>query len=192
VTLLPLSLLAMLLAGAFSGAQAASVPVVLYPPDLTLSSQPVIPLHAVREEGKAPIRVTVNGKPIGTMIGASVQKGEAPLVPGLNRLNIGGKPVRVYYRAGSPGGQLAIKGGKGKPPMVFRSYYLHPAMEEGCGNCHVDEGGKLRRKDQKTACYGCHDDFGKGGKPGIFLHAPVAAGECTSCHDPHFSSRSKL
>lgn len=185
MTLLPLSLLITLLAGAFSGAQAASVPVILYPPDLALSSQPVIPLYAVRKEGKAPLRVTVNGKRIGTMKGATVQKGEAPLVPGLNRLNIGGMPIRVYYRAGSLGGQLAIKGGKGRPPMEFRSYYLHPAMEEGCGSCHVEEGGKLRRKDQKIACYGCHDDFGKGGKPGIFLHEPVAAGECTSCHDPH-------
>jgi len=192
MTLLPLSLLVTLLAGTFSGVQAASVPIVLYPPDLTLSSQPVIPLHVVRKEGQSPIRVTVNGKPIGTMSGARVQKGEAPLVPGLNRLNIGGKPVRVYYQAGSPGRQIAIKGGKGKSPMVFRSYFLHPAMEEGCGSCHVEEGGKLRQKDQKTACYGCHDDFGMGGKPGIFLHEPVAAGECTSCHDPHFSARSKL
>ena len=189
---LPLSLLVALLAGAFSGAQAASVPIVLYPPDLILSSQPTIPLYAVRKEGKAPIRVTVNGKPIGTLSGAGVQKGEAPLVPGFNRLNIGGKPVRVYYRAGSPGGKLSIQGGKGKPPLVFRSYYLHPAVDEGCGGCHVEEGGKLGRKDQKTACYGCHDDFGKGGKPGIFLHEPVAAGECTSCHDPHFSALPKL
>ncbi|MBP2669063.1 MAG: hypothetical protein H6Q80_1265, partial [Deltaproteobacteria bacterium] len=137
MTLLPLSLLVTLLAGTFSGVQAASVPIVLYPPDLTLSSQPVIPLHVVRKEGQSPIRVTVNGKPIGTMSGARVQKGEAPLVPGLNRLNIGGKPVRVYYQAGSPGRQIAIKGGKGKSPMVFRSYFLHPAMEEGCGSCHV-------------------------------------------------------
>ena len=192
MTFLPVWLLVTLLSGAFTGVQAASVPVILYPPDLTLSPQPVISLYAVRKEGKAPIRVTANGKPIGTMKGATAQKGEVTLVPGLNRLNIGGKPVRVYFQAGSPGGQLAIKGGMGKPPMVFRSYSLHPAMEEGCGSCHVEERGKLRQKDQKTACYGCHDDFGKGGKPGIFLHEPVAAGECTSCHDPHFSARSKL
>lgn len=177
---------------AFPAAHAASVPVVLYPPDLTLSSQPVIPLHAVRKGGKAPVRVTVNGKPVGAMTGATVLKGEAPLVPGLNRLNIGGKAVRVYYREDSPGGQLTVRGGKGARPMVFRSYSLHPAMEEGCGSCHVEEGGKLGRKEQKTACYGCHEDFGKGGKPGIFLHEPVASGECTSCHDPHFSARAKL
>jgi len=67
VTILPLSLLITLLAGAFSGTQAASVPVVLYPPDLTLSSQPVISLHAIRKEGKASIRVTVNGKQIGAI-----------------------------------------------------------------------------------------------------------------------------
>jgi predicted CXXCH cytochrome family protein len=126
------------------------------------------------------------------MTGATVQKGEAQLVPGLNRLNIGGRVVRVYYREDSPGGELTVKGGKGEPPMVFRSYNLHPAMGDGCGGCHVEEGGKLGRKDQKTACYGCHDDFGKGGKAGIYLHGPVAAGECTSCHDPHFSARPKL
>lgn len=192
MALLPLSLTVMLLTGIFSGVQAASIPIVLYPPDLTLTSQQAIPLHVVRKEGQSPIRVTVNGKSIGTIKGARVQKGEAPLVPGLNRLNIGGKTVRVYYRPGSPGGQLAVKGAKGKPPLVFRSYHLHPAMEEGCGSCHVEEGGKLGQKDQKSACYGCHDDFGKGGKPGIFLHEPVAAGECTSCHDPHFSARAKL
>jgi predicted CXXCH cytochrome family protein len=192
VTLLFLSLLAASLAGAFPEAQAAPAPFVLYPPDLTLSSRPVIPLYAVRKEGKAPVRVTVNGKPTGAMTGATVLKGEAPLTPGLNRLTIGGKAVRVYYRGDSSGERVAIQRGKGNPPLVFRSYYLHPAMEEGCGSCHVEEGGKLGRKDQKTACYGCHDDFGKGGKPGVFLHGPVAAGECASCHDPHFSARPKL
>jgi hypothetical protein len=54
---LPLFLLVTLLAGTFSGVQAESVPIVLYPPDLTLSSPPVIPLHAVRKEGQSPIRV---------------------------------------------------------------------------------------------------------------------------------------
>ena len=190
--LLSLSLLAALLAGPFAATQAASAPIVVYPPDLTLSSRPVIRLYAFRKEGKAPIRVTVNGQPSGAMKGSGAQAGEASLVPGLNRLNIGGKQVRVYFREGSPQGKFALEAGKGKRPLVFRSYSLHPALEEGCGSCHAEEGGKLRVRDQKTACYGCHDDFGKGGNPEIFLHEPVAAGECTSCHDPHFSARSKL
>jgi len=168
-------LLATLLSGAFTGAQAASVPVILYPPDLTLSPQPVIlctPFgrrgshrsgHRERETDRYHER-------------SHHSEGRGPTSSRTQRLNIGGKPVRVYYRAGSPGGQLSIKGGKGRSPMVFRSYYLHPAMEEGCGSCHVEEGGKTRAEGPETACYGCHDDYGKGGKPGIFLHEPVAAG----------------
>ena len=98
MTLLPLSLLVMLLAGTFSGVQAASVPIVLYPPDLTLISQPVIPLHVVRKEGHSPIRVTVNGKSTGSIKGARVQKGEAPLVPGINRLLVKSTPDLCHDR----------------------------------------------------------------------------------------------
>ena len=51
----------------------------------------------------------------------------------------------------------------------------------------------MRAKAQKESCYACHDDFGKDGEGGKkFLHEPVASGECTSCHDPHFSPRPRL
>jgi len=60
--------------------------------------------------------------------------------------------------------------------MGFRSCYLHPAVEQGCGSCHVEEGGKLRRKDQKTACYGCLDFRPRGSDNGIEggMPAPTA------------------
>jgi predicted CXXCH cytochrome family protein len=77
--------------------------------------------------------------------------------------------------------------------LVFRAYRLHPALDDGCEGCHTLEEGKLKAKDQKEACYACHNDFAKaeGGKK-VFVHAPVAAGECTACHDPHFATLPKL
>jgi DmsE family decaheme c-type cytochrome len=50
---------------------------------------------------------------------------------------------------------------------------------------------RLKDPDQKKICLACHTDFEQRLKKPV-VHAAVAAGECSSCHDPHVSSHAKL
>ncbi len=167
--------------------------VLLYPRDLTLVLDEKTKVYAFQPGGGPVTYVKVNGKAVARLEGESLRKGEAALGEGLNVVDVGGKVARVYRLSGSKADQYRSPAGEGKEPVVFRAYRLHPALDEGCDGCHTVEGVKLAAKEQKGACYACHTDFGAAeeGKT-KFLHAPVAAGECTGCHDPHFSTRPKL
>ncbi len=167
--------------------------VLLYPRDLTLAREDKIRLYAFQPGGDLPTYVKVNGKVAGKLEGQALRKGEVALDQGLNTVDVGGTTVRVYRASDAKREEFRYPAGDGGQPLVFRAYRLHPALDEGCDGCHVVEGVKLAAKEQKGACYACHTDFGAAeeGKT-KFLHAPVAAGECTGCHDPHFSARPKL
>ena len=167
--------------------------VLLFPPDLTLSVEGNIKIFVYSPGAKTPLSVAVNGIVREPLKGEFFQSGQATLNPGMNILNIGGKRVKVYHLPGTKMEQFRLPGEKEGAPLVFQSYRLHPALDDGCEGCHVIESGKLKAKDQKEACYACHDNFEKveEGK-GKSVHTPVKAGECTGCHDPHFSIRPKL
>jgi predicted CXXCH cytochrome family protein len=187
----PLILLAMAWMG--EPVRAADATVLLFPPDLTLSSEASIQVLAFRPGKDAPIPVTVNGKPTGRLEGKAFQRGQVRLSPGVNRIQAGPGTVRVYFLPGAAAGRFSLSRGKGKSPLVFRSVRLHPALNDGCDGCHLLENGKLKMKEQREACYACHDDFGKTAEgERRYLHEPVAKGECTSCHDPHHSRLPKL
>ena len=75
---------------------------------------------------------------------------------------------------------------------------VHAAMGIGCGTCHQKVEGKNHPDDKKSIipvksmpeiCYGCHDESKFKGST---VHAPVAGGMCTSCHEPHQSNNAKL
>ncbi|MCL5884641.1 MAG: cytochrome c3 family protein [Deltaproteobacteria bacterium] len=172
---------------------AADTSILLFPPDLTLSSEASIQVFAFQKGKDAPLPVSVNGKPMGTLEGKAFQRGDVRLSPGVNRIKAGPRAARVYFLPGATANRFSLPGGKGNPPLVFRSVRLHPALNDGCDGCHLLKNGKLQEKDQKEACYACHDDFEKTseGEP-RYLHEPVAKGECTSCHDPHRSTLPKL
>ncbi len=167
--------------------------VVIYPRDLTLTSDDKTRIYAFQPGGGPATYVKVNGRVVAKLEGENLRKGEAALAEGLNLVDIGGTKARVYRISGSKLERFRSPAGDGKEPLVFQAYRLHPALDEGCEGCHAVEGVKLAAKEQKGACYACHADFGaeEAGKT-KFLHAPVAAGECTACHDPHFSTRPKL
>lgn len=174
-------------------AWAAEKVTLLFPPDLTLSSKATIQVFALRKGKDGSLPVFVNGKPMGRLEGKAFQRGEVRLSPGFNRIKAGSKTVRVYYLPGTAANRFSPSKGKGTLPLVFRSYSVHPALGDGCDGCHLPTNGKLQVKDQKKACYSCHDDFEKADRgEQRFLHEPVAKGECTSCHDPHFSALPKL
>lgn len=166
---------------------------VLYPPDLLLTGDDTIKIYAFLPGGGPSTYVKVNGQPAAKLEGEEFRKGNAALGQGFNTIEVGGKAIRAYRLSGIAADQLRLPTSEGSDPVVFRVFALHPALDEGCEGCHTLEGGKLGAKDQKEACYACHADFGapEEGKE-KFLHPPVAAGECTGCHDPHFSARRKL
>ena len=71
---------------------------------------------------------------------------------------------------------------------------VHPAVEMGCNSCHegLHQGEKPAPKlmtDVPDLCFSCHDKSAFEKKS---VHAPVAAGMCLSCHNPHASSLPKL
>ncbi len=171
----------------------AEEPVILFPPDQTLSVEGNIKIFVYSPGAKTPLPVAVNGITREPLKGESFQSGQATLYPGMNILNVGGKRIKVYHLPGAKKEQFRTLTGKEGESLVFQSYRLHPALDDGCEGCHVIESGKLKARNQKEACYACHDNFEKeeeGKKK--YLHTPVKAGECTGCHDPHFSIRPKL
>jgi predicted CXXCH cytochrome family protein len=72
-----------------------------------------------------------------------------------------------------------------------------PAAAGQCGACHVETKVANRRRmglksgasDRRTAalCTTCHTDIAER-LTARHRHAPVAAGDCTACHDPHGSA----
>ena len=186
-------LFAVLLVLPARAAQGPSALEVLYPPDLTFSVEPKVKVFAFRGSKGEPVSPVVNGKAADPLEGEMFLKGEIPLSPGFNLLQIGEKNLRVFVLQNAVMDTFRFPSGKEGQDLVFQAYRLHPALDDGCEGCHTLEGGKLKAKDQKEACYGCHNDFTKseGGKK-VFVHAPVTSGECTACHDPHFATRPKL
>jgi predicted CXXCH cytochrome family protein len=75
-------------------------------------------------------------------------------------------------------------------PTVFAEYIVHyPYQEKECTSCHDENSKSELIAKQPELCYSCHDDFTSKYK---YIHGPVAAGYCTSCHNPHMSKQQKL
>ncbi|MBI5575936.1 MAG: cytochrome c3 family protein [Deltaproteobacteria bacterium] len=164
---------------------------VLFPPDLTLARDGKMKIFAFRPVG-GPASVTVNGEIKDPLKGNSLQSGQVDLNPGVNLLNVGGKRIRVYLDPKAGGDRVRVLPEGEESAIEFQAYRLHPALDDGCEGCHSVDGMKLKVKEQKEACYACHDNFEKDEGKKKYVHSPVAAGECTGCHDPHFAVRPKL
>lgn len=70
----------------------------------------------------------------------------------------------------------------------------HPALDAGCPSCHGSPHAKKKPELSLISappdlCFNCHD---KGMFTKKFQHSAVAAGMCTSCHNPHSSNNKKL
>jgi predicted CXXCH cytochrome family protein len=67
---------------------------------------------------------------------------------------------------------------------------LHqPFQEQKCKTCHQKYRKSQSRTTSKDLCYTCHDNLETAYQN---LHAPVVAGYCTQCHNPHKSKNKKL
>jgi predicted CXXCH cytochrome family protein len=77
--------------------------------------------------------------------------------------------------------------------LLRRKNVHNPAGEGDCLSCHEQDPARfhpIQKKSMRlqaagaTLCYRCHES-----KSNLKLpHGPLAAGECTPCHDPHHSS----
>lgn len=74
--------------------------------------------------------------------------------------------------------------------LVAARYVHGPSANDGCLTCHeivAKEQAPVTvtlRAEGIEGCVTCHDDI-KSRLDEKHVHAPVAAGECTTCHDPH-------
>jgi predicted CXXCH cytochrome family protein len=68
-------------------------------------------------------------------------------------------------------------------------FYHKPFKEKDCNSCHNNETPGSLSHSQTRVCYSCHQNWGEKYKR---VHGPVAAGECTACHEPHASSNKNL
>lgn len=72
---------------------------------------------------------------------------------------------------------------------------VHAAIQTGCESCHTEPHQKKPKfpkglsSDIPDLCYGCHDKTGFSKKN---IHAPVAGGMCSGCHDSHSTDNAKL
>ena len=188
-TLIPV-LIALLIAIPASAGDGVTV---LYPPDLTLLTDNTVQILAFRGSGEDPVPVALNGIEKDPLEGENFLSGSVSLFFGPNVLRVGGAEIRVYSFPGSRLEQYKVPSATEGTTLLYRSFRLHPALEDGCEGCHTVEDATLRTTPLKEACYSCHDDFEKGGEEGKwYVHDPVAEGECASCHEPHFSTRPKL
>ena len=81
--------------------------------------------------------------------------------------------------------------------MMARPHVHAAADGDACDSCHQPTATPHPQKGRKTfalsqqppaLCTDCHESFGSK----KHVHAPVAVGDCTTCHDPHASVEPKL
>ena len=70
---------------------------------------------------------------------------------------------------------------------VSKHQVLHPKLAD-CASCHVQAPANAHRFTDKQ-CVACHQMKGPKDK---FVHGPVAAGDCLTCHNPHGSEEPQL
>ena len=161
---------ALLLGTALSAPAGKAEILVVAPRDGALLDTPGITLSGTVGEGSS-VSIAVNDAP-GRAVPArgGVFSFPVDLREGENSvtLSAGGESRRAAFRyrpAGGPG-----------------TYRFHPGYEEGeCDECHLPLGRGGRQSD---LCHSCHDSR----EDAPYLHGPVGAGQCTSCHDPHGSA----
>ena len=91
-----------------------------------------------------------------------------------------------YLDPNSPEYRRALESG------VFAKQRSRHEPYEDCSLCHDDGSQRVfgaggMNMEIPELCFECHQDDRK-----LYVHGPVAVGECLFCHDPHGSSNEKL
>lgn len=124
--------------------------------------------------------IPAEGGGFGTMI--TLKKGANKITVSAGKLSA---TVNVY---------LGSK--KGKPQKGYKPYYIHSgikAMNMDCKTCHKFRRGKFDFKKNVPARADCTTAKCHGNKLADkeYVHGPVGAGVCVSCHNPHGSFRAR-
>ncbi len=86
------------------------------------------------------------------------------------------------FEVAGPGKNASVSFVYGGPSTATGDYLYHqPATEGKCSECHL-KGFQKVGVSKGGACFNCHSAWRN-----VYIHGPVAAGECTTCHDPHGS-----
>lgn len=120
--------------------------------------------------------VTAEGGGFGAQI--KLKKGENAIVVSAGNLT---ETVRVYYDPKSA-------------PKGFKRYYVHSGVKSmDCKECHRFRRGKFDFTRNVPARADCTTEKCHGNKMATmeYVHGPVGAGVCISCHNPHGSFREK-
>lgn len=108
-----------------------------------------------------------------------------------------------------PMGELCLDCHKEVKEKLDKAPLVHGAMvmDKQCGNCHTAHASNqpvLLRQRADKVCMTCHDKPMKANdgrmvksmtpqlRESKFLHGPIAAGECSACHDSHGGEHANL
>jgi predicted CXXCH cytochrome family protein len=75
------------------------------------------------------------------------------------------------------------------PAPVKVVYYHQPYAERKCAECHAGTFSQKLRMPVAKLCFECHRNKVIAGK---YIHSPVEAGDCQSCHHQHSSTQPHL
>jgi predicted CXXCH cytochrome family protein len=161
--------------------------VVSYPPDMTLVEKADLPVEGyARNPNLNEVEIIVNdGRPQRAAVRRSVFAEEVSLDEGPNAVRVGTVVRRVWLASATA-----------KPPAGYQRVYGHFGLDDGCLECHETDGlGSFTLSgEREEICAWCHGDIIRGrlGAPWVSVHAPVRAGKCLDCHDPHVSLKPGL
>ncbi len=173
-------LIIFLFALALSPDSALAVTKVVYPVNGTAVKTATVDILGMTTSPGETVTIVLNGQKVSIKPESDGSFTQAVrLKKWWNRLTVDGKAVKVFFLA--RGGQL--------PANAVESY-PHPAILDGCTDCHefTKGGGVELAEEGKELCLMCHDDPTLDSKGKVFptVHSPIADDDdCTSCHGPH-------
>lgn len=72
---------------------------------------------------------------------------------------------------------------------LYKDSYHIESSDNLCVSCHDPHGSDNHLLLRLGACYQCHVDLSRQYR---VVHGPVAAGQCSQCHAPHYEKTEKL
>lgn len=168
-------LLPPLLLEAITPATAAALTIIAPSNRAVLENDKAVIAGKVRDPRQKTVLIRVNSdQPFSLPVRKGAFSSVVKLRPGTNNVQI---------QCGEEEDELTLEYKIGEGIEYYR---FHAGYGEGdCGECHSPTTGWVTPTRQVKLCYSCHDSMDEA----KFLHGPIAAGHCTTCHDPHGSKR---
>lgn len=148
---------------------------IVSPPDKVRTASASLPLiGSVTDDAVTEVSLSVGGAATRVPVRKREFQATLALKPGSNQIKVEAPKVAPITL-----GVTLVDAAEVDGQPLFRT---HGAVTKGdCGGCHgARKPGEARQLDT-VICSRCHEP-----KDALrYRHAPVAAGSCTVCHDPH-------